>query len=315
MLQGSTRRQIKLSIPVYLVLTLLLIVTSILSPSFRTTGNFINIVSQVAPLAIVAIGQTIILLLGGIDLSVGSVISLSTIIMALYSDQGEFGLLGSLFFCVSIGALIGIINGVGIVKFKIPPLIMTLSTMTFVKGISLYLLPSPGGRINMAFMTFMTSEWGPVSIMGLLILFLYVLFFFILSSTKLGRYIYASGGDETHAKKSGIPFVKVQLTGYMLSGILAAVAGIVLSARIFSGDPIVGDAYSLDSVAATVVGGISLLGGIGSIVGTLAGVFIISMTNNVLNMLNIFAYYQYIVKGLILIMALLLFQLKRRRKS
>ncbi|MDB5055818.1 MAG: transporter permease [Bacilli bacterium] len=315
MFQGSMFKQAKLAIPVYIVLTVMLIITSILSPTFRTSDNFVNIVSQVAPLAIVAIGQTIVLLLGGIDLSLGSIISLTTVLMALCSDHGAFGLTGSLLLCLLTGAFVGLINGIGIIKFKIPPLIMTLSTMTFIKGISLYLMPSPGGRVNMAFMEFMTNEWGPVTVMGISILLLYVLFFFVLSSTKLGRYIYASGGDGEHAQKSGIPTTKIQITGYMLSGVLAAIAGILLSVRLFSGDPVVGDSYSLDSIAASVVGGISLFGGIGSIIGTFAGSFIISMTNNVLNMLNIFAYYQYIVKGLILVMALLLFQLKRRRKS
>ncbi|MBN2981862.1 ABC transporter permease [Cohnella algarum] len=314
MLQGSLSKHAKLAIPVYALLFVLLAVTSLLSPTFRTTDNFVNIVAQVAPLAIVAIGQTIALLLGGIDLSVGSVVSFSTVVMALVSDQAGFGLPGSILLCLAAGAFVGLVNGIGIVRFRIPPLIMTLSTMTIVKGAALYLLPSPGGAVHMGFMEFMTDGWGIVTVAGVLIAILYVFFFVFLSSTRTGRYIYAAGGDEVHAQKSGVPVVRIQLTGYMLSGLLAAAGGIVLSARLFSGDPVVGDAYSLDSIAAAVVGGTSLFGGIGGIIGTLAGVFIISMTNNILNMLGIFAYYQYIVKGLILVAALFFFQLKRRRR-
>jgi len=315
MIQGSTFKQIKLAIPVFVILLVLLAVTSFLSPTFRSPDNIVNIVAQVAPLAIVAIGQTIVLLLGGIDLSVGSVISFSTVIMATLSDNGPFGLVGSIVLCLVAGTAVGLLNGIGIVRFRIPPLIMTLSTMTIVKGVSLYLLPAPGGMVNMAFMEFITGGWGVLSVMAIMIILLYVLFFIFLSSTKTGRYIYAAGGDEGHARKSGVPVVKMQLTGYVLSGLLAAAAGMVLSARLFSGDPVVGDPYSLDSVAAAVVGGTSLFGGIGGIVGTFAGVFIISMTNNILNMLDIFAYYQYIIKGLILVAALFFFQLKRRRSA
>jgi ribose transport system permease protein len=313
--QGSTLKHVKLSIPAYGVLLVLLVVTSLLSPTFRTADNFTNIISQVAPLAIVTIGQTIVLLLGGIDLSVGSVVSMATIIMALYSDQGALGLPGSILLCLAAGALVGLINGIGIIRFRVPPLIMTLSTMTIVKGISLYLMPAPGGMVSIKFMEFMTGGWGLLTVMGILVLMLYVLFFVILSSTRFGRYIYATGGEQTYAQKSGLPVNKINIGGYVLAALMASVAGMVLSARLFSGDPVVGDVYSLDSIAAAVVGGTSLFGGIGGVVGSLAGVFIMSMTNNVLNMLNIFAYYQYIVKGLILVLALFLFQFKRRRKS
>jgi ribose transport system permease protein len=315
MFQGSLIKHAKLAIPVYVILVLLLIVTSILSPTFRSIDNMTNVVSQVAPLAIVAIGQTIVLLLAGIDLSVGSIISLSTVIMALLSASGPFGLVGSILLCLLAGALIGLANGIGVVKFNIPPLIMTLSTMAIVKGIALYLLPAPGGMVSIEFMEFMTSSWGIFSTMGFIIILLYVVFFAFLTSTRTGRYIYAAGGEEGSAKKSGIPVEKVKVLGYILSGVLASVAGIVLSARIFSGDPVVGDAYSLDSIAAVVVGGTSLFGGIGGVLGTLAGAFLISMTNNVLNMLNIFAYFQYIIKGLILVLALVLFQLRRGRRK
>lgn len=316
MLQGSADKHARLSIPVYIVLLILLVVTSILSPTFRTVDNAINVFNQVAPLAIASIGQTIVLLLAGIDLSVGSVISISTVIMALISSTDTAAtLIGGIILALITGTLVGIINGLGIIKLNIPPLIMTLSTMSIVKGVALFLMPSPGGMVSLKFLEFITFRWGIVNNVIILIIVLYMLFYMILSSTSLGRYIYATGGNLKNARTTGIPVEKITVVGYAFSGLMAATAGIVLSARIFSGDAIVGDPYSLDSIAASVVGGTSLLGGIGGVLGSLAGAFLISLTNNVMNMLNIFAYYQYIVKGFILVMALFLFQLRGRKNE
>jgi ribose transport system permease protein len=313
-LQGSFAKHAKLAIPVYVVLLLLLIVTSILSPTFRTVDNFINVVSQFTPLAIVALGQTIVLLLAGIDLSVGSVVSFATVVMGLYSGISTPHLYLSIFLALLAGALTGLINGWGIVKFKVPPLIMTMATMSVLKGISLILMPAPGGMVSEGLMELITLNWGPFSVFGVIVLICFGIFFFILNSTKTGRYIYATGGDEASARKTGIPVNRSIVVGYMLSGLLSAVAGILLAVRMFSGDPIVGDTYSMDSIASAVVGGTSLLGGIGGPLGTFAGAILIPLTNNVLNMLNVFAYYQYIVKGFILVLALLLFQVWGRKK-
>lgn len=314
MFQGSFGKHAQLALPVYIVLILLLIVTASISASFRTVDNFTNIISQFTPLAIAAIGQTLVLLLGGIDLSVGSVISFATVIMAMFSSSSPASLVLSILIAIGVGVLTGTINGLGIVKLNIPPLIMTLSTMSIIKGISLFLMPSPGGMVSVEFMEFVTQNWGIVSVMGLVVLILYGIFFMILTSTKTGRSIYATGGDLNSATKMGISVLRTTILGYGLSGALAAVAGIILSARIFSGDPVVGDTYSMDSVAAAVVGGTSLFGGIGGIIGTLAGAVLLSLTNNILNMLNVFAYYQYIIKGVILVLALFLFQLWGRKK-
>jgi ribose transport system permease protein len=314
MFEGSFGKHAKLAIPIYVVLLLLLIGTSIVSPTFRSTDNIVNVISQFTPLVIVAIGQTIVLLLAGIDLSVGSVISFATVVMALFSSSSPVNLFLSVLLALAVGAANGLINGLGIVKFNIPPLIMTLSTMSVLKGVALFLMPSPGGMVSIEFMEAMTQSWGPISVMGILVLVLYGFFFMMLSSTKTGRYIYAAGGDAASARKIGIPVTRITILGYTLSGILAAVAGIVLAARIFSGDPIVGDRYSMDSIAAVVVGGTSLFGGVGGILGTFGGAILISLTNNVLNMLNIFAYYQYIIKGVILVLALFLFQAWGRKK-
>jgi ribose/xylose/arabinose/galactoside ABC-type transport system permease subunit len=314
MFRGSLLKNAKLSVPVYFILIILLAVTSVFSPTFRSTDNFVNIIAQVAPLALASIGQTVVLLLGGIDLSIGSVISLSTIIVASVSASSGMGLPEGILLSVAAGAAVGAVNGFGIAKLNIPPLIMTLSTMAFVKGLSLYIMPSPGGMVSDNFVMAMGNNWGIVSLSGILIIVFYAVSFFLLGGTKFGRYIYATGADEIAADKAGLPGAKVKISGYILAGIFAALAGVILAAKMASGDPVVGDTYSMDSVAASVVGGTSLMGGIGGVLGTLAGSFLISIINNILNMLNIFAYYQYIIKGLILVFALFIFQLRRRRR-
>ncbi len=175
-MQGSLINNARLALPVYLVLFLLLIITSIISPDFRSPDNIINVTSQVAPLAIVAIGQTIVLLLAGIDLSVGSVVSFSTVIMALLSTDGTaFSLWGSILLALAIGAIVGIVNGIGVASLDIPPLIMTLSTMSILKGVSLFLMSAPGGMVSIGFMEFMTSTWGIISVMGITIIILYII--------------------------------------------------------------------------------------------------------------------------------------------
>lgn len=315
MLHGSVKHHLKLAIPVYVLLLVILVLTSIFSPSFRTIGNFNNVVSQMTPIAIVALGQTVVLLLAGIDLSVGSIVSLATVIMAIISGRSELGLAEGIILSLLTGLIIGWINGVGITKLNIPPLIMTLSTMAIVQGIALYLLPAPGGDVSEGFMELMTYVSGPFSTMGILVLLLYILFFVILASTRFGRFVYATGGEENLARKSGVPHHKIQIYGYMLSGAMAALGGIVLSARIFSGDPVIGTSYSMDSITAAIVGGTSLFGGIGGVVGTFAGVILLALTNNVLNMLGVFAYYQYIIKAIILVLSIFLFQMKWGRKK
>ncbi len=312
MLVGSVKRQLKQAIPAYVIWILMIILSAVLSPDFRSVGNISNIILQATPLAIVAIGQSIILIMGGIDMSVGSVISFSTVIVATASNL--VGGFGSFAVAVLAGLLVGIVNGLGVVYLKIPPLIMTISTGAIVKGLALLLLPSPGGNVSESLMSFFTASSGCFSVAGVFGILLYVIVTVFMHQTRTGRYLYATGGNPLHARQSGLAYNRLTILSYALAGLFAALAGIILAARSFSGDPVIGDTYNMDSVAAAVVGGISLTGGMGSVVGAFAGSYILAMINNTLNMLNVFAYYQYIIKGLILVLALLVFQLKRRKK-
>ena len=172
MLLGSVKKQLKQAIPAYIIWALLIIVSAVLSPDFRTVGNISNVILQATPLAIVAIGQSIILIMGGIDMSVGSVISFSTVIIATTSNM--LGGAGSFAAVVVMGLLVGVLNGLGIVYLKIPPLIMTISTGAIVKGLALFLLPSPGGEVSEPLMSFFTAGFGFLSVAGVFGILLYV---------------------------------------------------------------------------------------------------------------------------------------------
>lgn len=312
---GSVKKHLKQALPALLILLAMVLLTSIVSPKFRTLPNLRNVATQATVVAVVAIAQTSVLLIGGIDMSVSSVISMSTILMAMFSANSGLGLLGSIVLSLAMGAFVGLVNGIGVVKFKIPAMIITISTQAFLKGICLILMPSSGGKVNMGFQMFMKQKMGVLTTASLTALLLYIAFFVMFHYTRFGRGIYAIGNGETYASQSGIKTGKTIIGVYMMAGMMAAVAGVLLSARIATGNPLVGDSYAMDSVAAAVVGGISMNGGVGTVFGALAGAMILSLINNIMNNVGISPYYQYIIKGLILVLSLLIFQLKRRRKN
>ena len=313
MFQGSFKKHAKHAIPVYIILALIVAVASIISKDFSSSANISNVISRTAPIAIVAIGQTLVMLIGGINLSVGSMVSLSTIIMAQLTPDSDIGLIAGILICLLTGFLTGIINGLGIVRLKLPPMIMTLAMMAIIKGIALYIQPSPGGKVHYAFMSFLTKQFGFFNTPGVFIILFYLSIIFVLAATSFGRNIYATGGDIISARKIGVPVDRTIILTYALSGVLAATGGIFLSANIYSADPLVGDPYALDTVTAAILGGTLLSGGVGGVIGTLGGVFLISMMGNVFNMLGIFPYYQYIAKGLILVLALFLALITTKR--
>lgn len=314
MLTGSVKKHLKQAVPAYVILAVIVIVISIISPSFRKVGNLRNIIAQCAVLAVVAIAQSNVLFIGGIDMSVSSVISFSTIMVAMFSADSTLGLAASVLLALAAGALTGFVNGVGVVKFKIPAMIITISTQAFLKGICLVLMPSSGGKVNDGFAAFMRMRFGVFNVSAIFAVLLFLAFFVVYHYTRFGRSIYAIGNGEVYAAQSGIAVNKTIIGTYMLSGVIAALAGVVLSTRIATGNALVGDSYAMDSVAAAVVGGISMNGGIGSVVGALAGAVIMSLINNVINNMDVSPYYQYITKGLILVLSLLIFQLKRRKR-
>lgn len=311
---GSIKKQMKQAIPSVFIVVIMIVIAAVVSPTFRNAYNLRNIAAQVAVLAVVAIAQCCVLFIGGIDMSVSSIISISTIMVALYSTESAGGVVFSIFMAVGIGVLTGLVNGIGVVKFQIPAMIITISTQAFLKGICLILMPSSGGKVNPGLVSFMKTRVGILNVSVILAILLYVIAFFVMHYTRFGRNVYAIGNGEKYAEQSGIKVKKNIMTVYILSGVIAAIAGVLLSARISTGNPLVGDSYAMDSVTAAVVGGVSMNGGIGSVIGAFLGAIILTLVNNIMNNVGISPYYQYIAKGLILVMSLMIFQIKRKEK-
>ncbi len=298
---------------IYMVLLVLILITSFLSPVFFTYNNLTNILKQAAALCIVSLGQTFILLLAGADLSVGATVSLVTVVCATLMKDSILSIFLSIIVCLCISAGIGAINGVLVSKGKLPALIATMSTMAIIQGITLLIMGSPGGYIPISFANFTNINILLIPFTGWLSISLFLVGIIVLRKSVLGNYIYATGGSESSAKLSGINTDKIKIISFTICGFMAGVAGLVLAGRIRTGDPVIGSSFHLDSMTAVILGGTSFDGGHGGIEGTLAGVFILSLLSNMLNLLNIPAFYQYIVKGLVLLAAVVLYSLRGKR--
>ncbi|ANQ53559.1 ribose ABC transporter permease [Thermosipho affectus] len=283
----------------------IVILFSLLSDRFLTVSNFINVFRQVSIQAIIAFGMTLVIISGGIDLSVGSVLAFSAVVMASVVKNGSvfLGILVALF----VGALLGAINGFIIAKGKIQPFIVTLATMAIAR--SLTLVYSQGMPITGFPRAFRIIGRGDVLEIPVPIIIMFAVFgiiYYISKYTKLGLYTYAIGGNETAAKLSGVKVDKYKIIIYTISGVLAAVSAIILTSRLNSAQPTFGTGYELDAIAAVVLGGASLAGGKGTIVGTLFGALIMGILNNGLNLLNVSPFYQQGVKGVVILIAVLL---------
>jgi ribose transport system permease protein len=287
----------------WLVLLVLVLAASVLSDTFLVQRNIDNVFRQAAALALISIGQTFTVLTAGIDLSVGSVASLSSCLASGMIDGDPANIAQALLVILGIALMIGLFNGLIITKTGVHPLIVTLGMMSVVQGGLLLYTMEPIGSMpeELDFIA-----WGKVWFLPtafLLVLFVVVVCLVLLRKTVLGRYIYATGGDESVARLSGIKTDYVKIAVYMICSALAAFTGVFLSLRMGMGEPLVGERYMLDSILPVLIGGTSLTGGKGGVTGTLAGVFIFIILSNLLNHLQVSAYWQWIIKGLIIIIA------------
>ncbi|GMO00112.1 ribose ABC transporter permease [Parageobacillus thermoglucosidasius] len=288
---------------------LLCIVLSILSDSFLTVNNWMNVLRQVSINALIAFGMTFVILTGGIDLSVGSVLALSSAITAGIMASGTNGFTAIIIGLLA-GFLMGALNGVVITKGRIAPFIATLATMTMFRGLTLVYTdgrPITGFASDDILFQMMGRGYFlgiPVPVVFMIVV--YVALYFVLKKTTFGRHTYAIGGNEEASRLSGIRVDRLKIWIYSLTGGLSALAGIILTSRLNSAQPTAGTAYELDAIAAVVLGGTSLSGGRGWIFGTLVGVLIIGVLNNGLNLLNVSSFYQQVIKGLVILLAVLL---------
>ncbi|BBE26970.1 MULTISPECIES: ABC transporter permease [Latilactobacillus] len=293
-----------------LALLVLVVAVSVMNMSFLAPSNLLNLLRQVSINALIAFGMTFVILTGGIDLSVGSILALSGAISA-YMIQAGVSPAISIAIGMLTGALFGLINGILVAYGKAAPFIATLATMTIFRG-GTYVFtngnPITGTKINESFLfQFMGRGYlfgipFPIIIMLIAFGILYV----VLHKTTFGRKTYALGGNEEAAYVAGVNTKKVTMIIYTLSGLMASVAGVILTSRLSSAQPDAGTSYEMDAIAAVVLGGTSLAGGKGRIFGTLIGALIIGTLNNGMNLLGISSFYQQIVKGIVIIVAVLL---------
>ncbi|MDA3925300.1 MAG: ABC transporter permease [Kiritimatiellae bacterium] len=286
-----------------LVIALLVtcIVLTFLRPHFLSVANLTNVVRQVSINGILAVGVTFVLLSGGVDLSLGSMVALTGVAAAHLAHPGGYPLMVPVMAGILVGAACGAINGVVITRGNVAPFIATLGMMTVARGGALVLSHGrPVSNMSPA-MTRIAGDWSHIPIPALILAAISLWAAWMLKNTRQGRYLYAVGGNEKAARAAGINVRRVKFLAYVLCGALAGLAGVVLAARITTGQPNAGVAYELDAIAAVVIGGTSLSGGLGGVGGTLLGVLLMGVIGNGLDLLNVSSYYQQIVKGVIII--------------
>jgi ribose transport system ATP-binding protein len=286
------------------LILLLAAYTTSRSPYFLTERNLGNLVIQIAPLALVAFGQMMAILISGIDLSVGPSMSLTTALASYFiAGDAPGDIAAGLALCLVVGLLIGALNGLVILYLRIPDLIATLSTFSVVTGLALIVRPSPGGKVSEVFSDVITMHIGWFPAIGLVVILLTVVGEILQLRGRIGTRLYAIGSNPEAAFVAGIPVRRVRFFAYLFCGLMAALAGLVVAARIGSGDPQAGSQFTLASVTAVVVGGTSIFGGRGTVVGTLLGAILLILMQNSLNQLHVTAYYQYIWTGSLMLLA------------
>lgn len=291
---------------------ILCLALTLLSDRFLTINNLTNILRQSTINGIISVGMTLVILTRGIDLSVGSILALSAVITADVLQSGV-----PVYFAIPLGLLIGaglgLISGWLITKMRVPPFIATLGVMTFGRGLALtYTQGKPITGLPDAFRFVGVGYLGSVPMPIVIAIVVFVISFIALTRMKFGEYIYAIGNNEIAAQLSGIPVKKYVASTYVITGALSALAGQILIARLNSAQPVAGIGFEFDAIAAVVVGGTSFEGGEGSIMGTLLGVLIIAVINNGLNLLDVPSFYQSVVKGLVIALALLIHKSLKR---
>jgi ribose/xylose/arabinose/galactoside ABC-type transport system permease subunit len=292
----------KQSYALWVALFILLIVGTLSSPYFFTPNNMMNVLLQASVVGLLAMGLTIVLITGSLDFTVGAVVALTSVTVGLMQESSIW-LTVLVLLCIAIG--VGLVNSFVVSKLRLEALIATLSISLVIDGIALFISNSQTIPIS-------TSFWrtlGTGSLFGIplpVIIFILVglLLYFLLSRTVLGRYLYATGGNPTASKMSGIPIQKIQIIAFLLSSLIAVLAGIIFAGRISSGDPGVGLTMTLDAVIIAVLGGAMLTGGKGSIQGAIAGALVITVLFNIFNLLSFPVYAQNIARGIIMIGAI-----------
>lgn len=301
----SSLREIGIIVAFFVILIILMI----LSPNaFAKPANLVNILKQASINGILAMGMMFVIISGGIDLSVGSIVALAGVVAATFAHPNEYPLIVSIVLSAVIGAGVGLFNGISVAYGNIPPFIVTLGTMTIVRGMAL--IAANGQPVFNVTKAFEGIAGGFVfDVVPRLVVYFVVIAIIcalIITRTVFGRRVYAIGGNETAARVSGINVNRIKVAVYTLSGFLAGISGLLLASRLISGNPTSGQSYELDAIAAVIIGGVSMSGGAGKWYGTIIGALLIAVIGNGLDILNVSSHFQLIIKGSIIIIAVLL---------
>jgi inositol transport system permease protein len=287
-----------------LALAILMAGLSIAKPNFLTVANLVNLVRQISINGILAVGVTFVLLTGGVDLSLGSLVALTGVVAACFAHPDQYSVLVAVLAGVAAGTLCGAANGWVVARGRIAPFVVTLGMMTAARGLALLISGGkPVSNLSTAFTRIGGGDLFSVPVPIVIFAVIALLSHVFLKNTRLGRYVYAVGGNQGAALASGVNVRHIKTLAYTICGAFAGLAGVVLASRITTGQPNAGIGYELDAIAAVVIGGTSLNGGVGGVGGTILGALLIGVINNGLDLLNVSSYYQQIVKGLIIVSA------------
>jgi ribose transport system permease protein len=294
------------------LLLVLLLAGAYVSDRFATVPNLLNVHQQATGLALVALGQTLAILTGGIDLSVGSLISVTATLTSGLSDNPYGGWTSAIVLVLALSLVVGLANGFLVLWLRVHPLIVTLGMGAVLQGAILYYSSGPAGNVPDGFDSIAYGRYAGVPVAATLVVLLYLAVSYFMRNFRLGRYVYMVGDDEYAATLSGLPRARVILFVYVFSALCAGLTGIYLAAQFGSGQPYLGANYTLASITPVVVGGTVLSGGRGGVIGTLIGVYLLSLLNNLINFAGIPSHYQLIVQGAAIIVAVSL-NLQRKR--
>lgn len=300
---------------VVIILLLICLVFALGSSEFLTTSNLLNVALQTSIIAIVAIGMTFTILTAGIDLSVGSVMALAGAIAAGLAVRQGISTYPAIGIALLLGMVIGAINGLMIIKGGMPPFVATLAMLAMARGLTLvYTDGRPIAGLDESFIFLGTGQVMGIPVPVIIMAVIAIIAHIVTRYTRFGLHVYATGGNEEPTRLAGISTDRVKLSVYIISGFTAALGGILLTARLWSAQPNAAVGWELDAIAAPVLGGTSLFGGVGSIGGTLVGAFIIGVLSNGLNLMGVPSYYQQVIKGVVFILAVSLDIFSKRRR-
>lgn len=289
---------------VLVVFVLLFAVSCMLSDRFLQTSNLFNILRQISMFGILSVGMTFVIVSGGIDLSVGSIIALVCVITA--NMVNDHGIIPAILVALLVGALVGLINGVGIAYGKLQPFIMTLGTMYMASGAaSIYTNGTPISIKGNFSKIGNSMLFNTIPLPAIYFIVILIAAYLVMRNSRFGRHVYSIGSNKEATRLAGVDVKKVTLSVYILSGVLAAVTGIIFAAQMASGSPVAGEGYEMNAITAAVVGGTSMSGGKGNLLGTFLGAVIMGILSNIMNLCGVSSYWQTVLTGLILVVAIL----------